>query len=299
MKQISFLVAISLVMFACGGKQQSTEEIIATEDLTEIRAKKAELEGEYNALGAEIESLTAAIKKLDPQEKVPLITAIKVEESLFTHYVELQGNVTTKENIVIYPEYSGVLTQVYVKEGQRVKKGETLAKIDDGGLSQQLSQLEIQTDLAKTTYERQKRLWDQKIGSEMQYLQAKSTYEAQQKSIEQLKEQIAKTTVTAPFSGTIDAVLTDQGTVVAPGQSQLFRLISLSNVYVETDVPERYVASVIKGKSVEMYFPVLGETMEAEVRQAGDYINPANRTFKAESGIPQQTKTLKSNITEK
>ena len=139
----------------------------------------------------------------------------------FNHYVELQGNVSTKQNLVIFPEYSGILTRVYVKEGQKVSKGQTLAKIDDGGLSQQVAQLQIQADLAKTTFERQERLWNQKIGSEIQYLQAKSTYEAQQKAVSQLQQQIGKTIVRAPFSGTIDDVITEQGSVVAPGQSQL------------------------------------------------------------------------------
>ena len=98
------------------------------------------------------------------------MTTFHIKESVFTHYVELQGSVSTKQNLVIYPEFSGVLTKVYVKEGQKVNKGQLLAKIDDGGLSQQLAQLQIQADLAKTTFERQKRLWNQKIGSEIQYL---------------------------------------------------------------------------------------------------------------------------------
>lgn len=161
-----------------------------------------------------------------------------------------------------------------------------MAKIDDGGLSQQLAQLQIQVDLAKTTFERQERLWNQKIGSEIQYLQAKSSYEAQASAVNQLQQQLEKTNVRAPFSGTIDDVITDQGSVVAPGQSALFRIVNLDNMYIETDVPERYISDISEGKEVLVEFPILGITLNAKVRQAGNFINPANRTFKAEIAVP-------------
>lgn len=297
MKHILSALIVSLLLVSCGGKEESVEDVIASKDLTKIRKKKASLDEKYTALSEQIKQLTESISELDPQEKIPLITTFVVKDTLFNHYIELQGNVTTKENIVIFPEYSGVLTKVYVKEGQKVSKGQALAKINDGGLSQQVAQLQIQTDLAKTTYERQKRLWDQKIGSEIQYLQAKSNFEAQQKAVSQLQQQVAKTVVRAPFSGTIDDIMTDQGTVVGPGQSQLFRLVSLKNMYVETDVPESYITNVTNGKNVELFFPVLGKKMDAKVRQASDFINPANRTFKVEITVPEKDKSIKPNLT--
>jgi RND family efflux transporter MFP subunit len=205
--------------------------------------------------------------------------------------------VTTKNLIVITPEYNGILTNVYVKEGQKVSKGQVLAKIDDGGLGQQLAQLQIQADLAKTTFERQQRLWDQKIGSEIQYLQAKSTYESQNEAINQLKQQLAKTIVRAPFSGTIDDVITEQGNVVGAGQTPLMRIVNLDDMYIETEVPERYVSDVIMGKKVIVEFPILGKTIETYIRQASDFINPANRTFKVEIGIPNSEKSIKPNLT--
>src|SRR5690606_17899242 len=125
-------------------------------------------------------------------------TTLTAKDSIFNHYLELQANVQTKENILLNAEYGGILQQVYVTEGQKVIQGQMLAKIDDGGLSQQLAQLEIQANLAKTTYERQKNLWDQKIGSEIQYLQAKSAYEGQNKVVAQMRNQLAKTIVKAP-----------------------------------------------------------------------------------------------------
>ena len=155
------------------------ESIIASNDLGAIRAKKAEVIAEQNKIKEQIQLLDQAIANLDENTKIPLITTYKVDQEVFTHYLELQGSVTTKDLLVIYPEYSGILTHVYVTEGEKVKKGQVLARIDDGALSQPLAQLKIQAELSKTTFERQQRLWDQKIGSEMQYLQAKSNYESQ------------------------------------------------------------------------------------------------------------------------
>ncbi|MFD2822293.1 efflux RND transporter periplasmic adaptor subunit [Lacinutrix iliipiscaria] len=299
MKHIYSLVIITLLLTSCGGekKKNSVENVLESNDLTTIRTKRAELVNEQQALQDQIKLLDQKISEVDTVKHIPLITTLIAKHEVFNHVLEIQGNVTTKNLIVITPEYNGILTHVYVKEGQKVNKGQVLAKIDDGGLSQQLAQLQIQADLAKTTFERQQRLWNQNIGSEIQYLQAKSTYEAQNKAVSQLQQQIAKTTVRAPFSGTIDDVITEQGSVVAAGQSQLMRIINLDNMYIETDVPESYITDVTKGKSVQVDFPVLGKTIETQIRQAGDFINPANRTFKVEVTVPNKDKTIKPNLT--
>lgn len=300
MKKISFLILTLLVVASCSENQkQSIDELVATDNLEEIRKRKAELDAELIALSEDLKKLEDKIKILDPQMKVPLITTYKVEEKAFKHYIELQGNVSTDQNIVIYPEFSGVLTRVLVKEGQRVSKGQSLGKIDDGGLGQQLAQMQIQADLAKTTFERQERLWNQNIGSEIQYLQAKSNYESQEQAISQMKKQIGKTIVKAPFSGTIDQVITDQGSVVSPGISPLFRIVNLNEMYVETDVPESYLANVVPGKDVALFFPVLNKTMNAKVRQAGNFINPANRTFRVEVAVNNAEGMIKPNLTAK
>ncbi|MCT4630310.1 efflux RND transporter periplasmic adaptor subunit [Winogradskyella sp.] len=300
MKKIVSLFIITLILASCGGeKETSVEDIIATGDLKQIKEKKSALEAKQTLLSDQLQLLNDEIEALDTNKKLSQITTFKATQKEFDHYLELQGNVSTKQNIVINPEFSGVLTNVYVKEGQRVNKGQQLAKIDDGGLSQQLAQLEIQTNLAKTTYERQQRLWNQKIGSEMQYLQAKSNYEAQQEVVNNMKSQIAKTIVRAPFSGTIDDVITDQGTVVSQGQTQLFRIVNLKDMYIETDVPETYITSITKGKKVIVDFPVLGKSYNATVRQAGNFINAVNRTFKIEVAVPNKDKNIKPNLTAK
>ncbi|GAL60885.1 efflux RND transporter periplasmic adaptor subunit [Algibacter lectus] len=300
MKHIYSLLAIALVLSSCGSeKKQSVEDVIATNNLELIHQKKAELETIEQELAGQLKLLETKIKEIDPLEKIPLITTFEAKHSVFQHYVELQGNVDTKQNIVIYPEYSGVLSNVYVKEGQRVTKGQSLAKIDDGGLNQQLAQLKIQTALAKTTFERQERLWNQKIGSEIQYLQAKANYDAQEQAVGQLQQQLSKTIVRAPFSGTIDDVITEQGSVVSPGQSQLFRIVNLQDMYIETDVPERYITELAPGKDVKVDFPILNKQIDAKVRQAGNFINPSNRTFKVEIAIDNKDRSIKPNLTAK
>ena len=300
MKHIYSLLFLALLISSCGGdKAKSIEDIIATDNLELIRKKKTELDASVQEISAQLKQLEAKIKVLDPLEKIPLITTFQVKEAVFTHYVELQGSVSTKQNIVIYPEYSGVLSTVYVDEGQRVNKGQILARIDDGGLSQQLSQLKIQTALAKTTFERQERLWNQKIGSEIQFLQAKATSEAQEQAVSQLQNQVSKTVVRAPFGGTIDDVISEQGSVIVPGQSALFRIVNLQDMYIETDVPERYISEVVTGKDVQVDFTVLNKQMDAKVRQSGNFINPANRTFKVEIAVDNKDKTIKPNLTAK
>jgi len=300
MKKIFSLLIVVLLLASCENKKnQSVEDLLNTNDLKQIRKKKSELDSEQQEIAFQIKQLETKIKELDPQEKVSLITTLIVKEEVFKHFVELQGNVNTKQNLIIYPEYSGILTRVFVKDGQQVSKGQKLAKIDDGGLRQQITQLQIQADLAKTTFERQERLWNQKIGSEIQYLQAKSTYESQQEAVSQLQQQIGKTIVRAPFSGIIDDVITEQGSVVTIGQSQLFRIVNLEDMYIEINVPERYISSIIQGKDVLVDFPILGKTINAKVRQAGNFINPANRTFKIEVAVPNKDKTIKPNLTAK
>ncbi|MEW7280903.1 efflux RND transporter periplasmic adaptor subunit [Aquimarina sp. 2201CG1-2-11] len=300
MKKILTILPIALFIISCGqNKTQSIDKVIEQGDLETLRAKRTEIIAEQQTVADQLKQLDQAIAKLDTEKKLPLVTTIMAKDTLFNHYLELQGNVETKKNLVLYPEMGGILTRVYVKEGQKVTKGQLLASIDDGGLSQQLSQLEVQAQLAKTTFDRQERLWEQKIGSEIQYLQAKTNYEAQQNAVNQIKRQLAKTTINAPFSGIVDDVITEQGSVVSPGQSAVIRIINLNDMYIESEVPERYISSITKGKDVEVYFPVLGKTITTKIRQVGNYINPNNRSFNVEIAVPSDGGTIKPNLTAK
>ena len=299
MKKILYTTLALIALMACGTKQQqSVEDLIAEGNIEAIRAKKSEISEKQKALEDIAIKLDSAIAQLGGEEKLPLVTTITAEPQNFVHYLELQGDVKTKQNVLIYPEMAGTLERIYVTEGERVSKGQLLAKIDDGGLGSQLAQLKTQAELNKTTFERQKRLWEQKIGSEIQFLQAKTNYEASQNAVKQLESQLGKSNIRAPFSGIIDDVILDQGTVVSPGPgSEIFRIVNLSDMYIEVDVPESYLGQISKGKEAVVYFPVLGDSVTTKVRETGNFINPSNRSFRAEIPVPNFKGLIKPNLT--
>ncbi|WP_421804616.1 efflux RND transporter periplasmic adaptor subunit [Flagellimonas sp.] len=301
MKKAIYITITTLVLASCGsGSGNSVESVIASKDVEAIRAKRNSVTEELKALESQVKQLDEAIGELEDNTKLPLVSALTVEPQQFQHYLELQGDVMTDQNVLVYPEMAGTLYRVYVKEGQRVSKGQLLASIDDGGLSSQLAQLRTQAELAKTTFERQKRLWEQNIGSEIQYLQAKTQYEAQQSAVKQLESQVGKSSIRAPFSGIVDDIIKDQGTVVSPGPgSEIFRIVNLSDMYIDVEVPESHLPNVTPGKEAEVYFPVLGESITTKVRQTGNFINPSNRSFSAEIPVPNKTGNVKPNLTAK
>jgi membrane fusion protein (multidrug efflux system) len=301
MKYIYVTFLTALILNSCGNKKEvSVDAVLATNDVTQIKSKKAALDAKQAELSIALEKLNDRLDDLSQNKNIPLITTFTVKASTFTHFIELQGNVQTKQNVLIYPEMPGILKSVLVKEGQQVVKGQVLATIDDGGMTQQLAQLNANAQLAKTTYERQKRLWNQKIGSEIQFLQAQTSYEAQKSAVNQLKSQLEKAIINAPFSGIIDNIFKERGTVVAPGSgSEIFRILNLSNMYIETDVPETYIGNITENKVVEINFPVLGETLNSKIRHVGSYINPNNRSFKIEIGVPNLNGKVKPNLTAK
>ena len=296
MKKILYISLLGLLITSCGGdsKTASVDKAIESKDLATIKASRAEIQKQYDAIAAELAKLDLAIAELDTLKKSALVTTAIVNDTIFTHYIDIQGNVDTKQNLIIYPEYSGVLSQVYVKSGQKVNKGQILARIDDGGLSNQLAQMETQATLAKTTFERQKNLWDKKIGSEIQFLQAKTNYEAQMKAVAQMRAQLGKTIVKAPFSGVIDEVITEKGQVVGPGQ-QLMRIVNLSDMYVSANVPESFIGKIKNGAIVDVEVKSTGKTYKGKVRQIGNYINPNNRNFSIEVAVPNSDNLLRPN----
>ena len=168
MRKIYSLFVLTVVLISCGEKKEvSIESLISSGNLTELKEKKKEIATNLVAINKDLKAINTAISKKDTLKKLPLITTFTAKAIVFNHYLEIQGNVKTKQNILVYPEMPGILQKIVVKEGQRVTKGQLLAVIDDGGLSNQVAQLEATTQLAKTTFERQKRLWEEKIGSEI------------------------------------------------------------------------------------------------------------------------------------
>ncbi|MCB0465086.1 MAG: efflux RND transporter periplasmic adaptor subunit, partial [Aequorivita sp.] len=296
MKKSILLLITVLTLASCGGDNKSVDAILSAGDMTAIKAKRADLNKQQRDLKANIDKLNQYIDSHEKKERPALITAEVIKDTLFKHYVEVQGNVETDQNVVLNAEYSGVLTNVYVKEGQRVSKGQRLAKIDDGGLSSQVAQQEAQMALAQTTFERQERLWQQKIGSEIQYLQAKTNYESAKNVTQQLRSQLAKTVITAPFSGVVDEIISDPGQVVVPGQTPIIRLVNLSNMYVKASIPETYLKNIKKGTQVKVNLASINEEFTGTVRQVSNYINPNNRSFDIQIEIPNKDGLVKPNL---
>jgi membrane fusion protein (multidrug efflux system) len=284
MKKILYLSAFSLFLFSCsnGKTTENIDELISAKNVKALQEKKA-------ALQADVTKIEEALATLDVKKEEALVSIMTVKDTVFNHYLDIQGSVDTKENILVQPEFSGTLTSLTVKAGDHVTKGQVLGRIDDGGMSQQLANAQNQFALAKTTFERQKNLWDKKIGSEIQYLQA------QTQMVAQIKAQLDKTIIRAPFTGSIDEVFVEKGQVVAPSMQGLMRIVNLGNMYVSTTVPETYIGKLKVGTVVDVYLTSLGKTYKGKVRQVGNFINPNNRSFGIEVALPNPDNLLRPN----
>ena len=294
MKKI-FIIVSSLI-FSCQSENKSVSEVIASNNIELIKLKREEINNKQQEIYKKLNLIDLKLNELENNSKNPIVSTSRIIKQDFNHYVELQGDVKSEKIISIYPEFSGIINKIFVKSGESVDKGQILATIDDGGLKQQLYQLQITYNLAKTTYERQERLWDQKIGSEIQYLESKSMFEAQSKAIEQLTKQLNKTIIKAPFSGIIDNVIVKKGEVVYPGRSNLMLLVNMQEMYVESKVPENYINSITKGKDVVIEVPMLNIALKSKIRLVANYINPLNRTYRIEAEIPRNNYKIKPNL---
>jgi RND family efflux transporter MFP subunit len=289
-KLIFPLLVTTSLLVSCGDKQndQTVDQLIAAKNNKELQARKATIQ-------ADLAKIDAALATLNVRKEEALVSVATLKDTVFNHYLDIQGSVNTKENILIQPEMPGTLIALNVKAGQRVSKGQLLARVDDGGSSQQVASLETQYQLAKTTFERQKNLWNQKIGSEIQYLQAQTQMLSLQRSVAQAKAMLSKTEIRAPFSGTIDEVFVERGQVVAAGAQGLMRIVNLNNMYVSTSIPESYIGKLKVGTQVDVFLTSLNKNYKGKVRQIGNFINPNNRSFGIEVSIPNPENLLRPN----
>jgi RND family efflux transporter MFP subunit len=297
MKNI-FILFLIVSLTSCENNS-TLDSILESNDVEQIKLKRKEIAASQQDFFNKLQIIDNKLEELNTNPQLPIVEVLAVNPIIFEHYIQVQGSVKSDELINIFPEFSGIAKAIYVKSGDVVKKGQPLMKIDDGGLKEQLSQLKIGFKLTKTTFERQKRLWDQNIGSEIKFLETKSMYEAQRQGINQLKKQIKKTLIEAPFSGTIDNVVVKKGEVVYPGRSNLMMLLNLDNLYIESNVPEKHIASINSGNKAIVHFPLLDKTISTTVRQSGSYINPINRTFKIEMDIEKNDLNIKPNLNSK
>ena len=298
MKKTIISLSFSFLLMACSQETEKAASSITANKVTldELQIQKANYTRQIKGLTLALDSLNQRLEKISGGQKRVLVTALEIKPQIFNHTIEIQANIKTRQNLQLFPEFGGRLNQILVKEGQEVEKGTLLAVIDDAGLQDQLDQMKLQLQLAKTTFERTQRLWDQKIGSEMMYLEAKTRFKSQQKQVAQMRNQLSKTKVYAPFSGVIDEIIARKGSTLAPGITPIMRIVNLDNMYVESDVPENYLANITKGSFAKVSIPVLNETQNTLVRQTGNFIQPNNRTFRVEAPIKNPTGMIKPNL---
>ena len=298
MKKILYPLSLILLFITCS--QQSTESsdksLVEDNDLAELITKRTYYTKQINDLSLELENINSAIDALGGTEKRQLITAFKSKKQPFEHQLEVQANIKTRQNVLIYPEFAGRLIKLNVEEGQKVKKGTLLAIIKDAGLKDQLDQIKLQLDLTKTTFERTKRLWDQKIGSEMMYLEAQTRYKAAKKQVSQIRQQLAKTKIYAPFSGVIDQIPARLGSNLIPGVTPVLRIVNLNSMFAESDVPENYLPNITKGSKATVTIPALNLVQKTQVHQTGNFISATNRTFRVEARLENPEGIIKPNL---
>ena len=288
MKNIIVLFIAVTTLISCG-------EEIKKSSISDLNSEKNSLVNQIDSLNKQLKIVENQLLKLDTTKKLHVVTILPVKNEIFKHYIEIQGVVQADKNIEIRPEMGGTVTAIYVKEGQHVSAGQTLIQLDDIAIKNSIAELTTQLNLAKTTFDRQERLWNQKIGSEMQYLQAKAQKESLENNLASLKTQAKKMKISAPFSGIVDEVFPRIGELTSP-QTPTVRLLNLDNVYIEADVTETYLPVVKIGTETILNFPSIGKEVESKIAQIGNYINPDNRSFKARINISNKDNTIKPNL---
>lgn len=288
MKKIYILFIAATLMISCGKESKKSS-------LEELNAQKATIITKIDSLNTTLKSVEEEISKLDSNKNLQTVTVIPVKNDVFKHFLEIQGVAMANKNIEISPEMGGNVTAILVKEGQKVVSGQTLIQLDDSSIRNSISELNTQLSLAKTTFERQERLWKQKIGSEMQYLQAKAQKESLENNLSSLRTQARKMRITAPFAGVVDEIFPKLGELTSP-QMPIVRLLNLDKVYVEADVTETYLPIIKEGTETVVRFASINKEMNSKISQVGNYINPANRSFKIRININNKDQSIKPNL---
>ncbi|MBK5208622.1 MAG: efflux RND transporter periplasmic adaptor subunit [Flavobacteriaceae bacterium] len=288
MKKITLLFIAAIITISCAEKVKNSS-------LEELNTKKTILVTKIDSLNAALKSVEKEISKLDSDKNLQTVTALPVKNDVFRHFLEVQGVAQANKNIEISPELGGTVTAILVKEGQKVASGQLLIQLDDSSIRNSINELNTQLNLANTTFERQERLWKQKIGSEMQYLQLKTQKERLENNLSSLKTQARKMKITAPFSGTVDEIFPRLGELTNP-QMPAVRLLNLDNVYVEADVTETYLPIIKQGIETVVHFTSINKEITSKISQVGNYINPANRSFKIRVNLDNKDQSIKPNL---
>ena len=292
-----YISILTLIIISCNSSGSSNiTSLIENGDLEELKKRKKEYVDTMNTMQVELNEINDGIAFLDENEKLTLVSNYEIKEKVFNSYMEAQANLKTRKNILILPEFQGTLEQIFVYEGQYVQKGKLLAEINDSGLKEQLEQITIQANFAKENFERTERLWNNNIGSEIQFLKSKTDFESSQKMVEQMKDRLAKTKIYAPFDGEVDEIISNQGSNLIPGVSQILRLVNLDKIYAEASVSEKYISFIEEGTEAIVQVPLLGKEIKSQIIQTGNFINPSNRTFRVEVPVENIDNKIKQNL---
>lgn len=282
MKSSNLIPFLLLVLVACGKKNEEN-------NLEGLKKQRLELQAQLDDLEKKIKTEEKKVGKKEVTYKTAFVEVTSVQPEIFKHYLEVQGRITSDKNVTIMPKTGGEITRVYVHKGQEVKKGQTLATIDVATLIKSKEELKTALDFANQVYEKQKGLWDQKVGTEIQYLQAKNNKESLESKLATLNQQIANGTVSAPSNGVIDEVHAREGESASP-MAPMFRLVGNSEFKITADVSEAYASKVSVGDEAEVFFPDLNSTIKTKVNVVGDEISATNRTFNVELLLPASFK---------
>ena len=300
MKKFIYPIFILFIVSCNNDNKKTIEELINEGNLEELQERRSSLIIQKGQINNELKEITQGVSILDTAKSFVLVNTVTTKTETINHFSKFQGIIKTDQNMILYPEFSGRVSKIYVDEGDVVKKGQALAKIDDGGLYNELKLVESQAKLAKTIYERQSKLWNDKIGSEIQYLEAKTNYEIQNNRLKSITESLAKTTITAPFSGTIDEIFIEEGNLVSPpmmpDQGNAFRIINLNELYVESVIPESFIGKIKKGAEVKVEIPVLNKSFNSTIKHSVSSIDQLSRTFKIEVSVPKNDLDLIPNL---
>ncbi|MEM6347992.1 MAG: efflux RND transporter periplasmic adaptor subunit [Bacteroidota bacterium] len=289
LKYISIL-SLAILMVACAEQAPKT--------LAEKKAALEKKKTELVKLNQEINDLQAQIETEDPEAKnkvkrIPVGTTT-LREVKFDHFVNVQGTVEAKNMVNVSPQSSGRITRIYVRKGQSVRRGQLLAQLDTSIMASSLAEIRTQLDLANIMFEKQERLWEQEIGTEVQYLTAKSQVESLERRIATLREQMSLSRVTSPISGTVEEVMPKEGEVAMPGMPA-FRIVNPTDLSLVANLAESYVPFVRRGDLVKVNFPNMGKNYDAKVTVVGQSIDPLARTFSIEVKLPNDP-ILKANM---
>ncbi len=277
MKNILILTTLSILLFACGSSAPD---------------KKVELEN----LKTELATLSDKIKKLETEiaatDTTTKIKMLDVEVSPvaampFKSYVQVQGKLDAEENVAVSPQMGGTVKSIYVNEGDAVKAGQILAELDNAVMKQGIEELKNQLAFATDLYNKQKNLWDQKIGSEVQYLSAKNNKEAMEKKMQTMNEQLDMYKIKSPINGTVDEVSLKLGQIAAPGFPAV-RVVNMNSLKVKADIAESYAGKIMEGNDVIIEFPDMNKTLDAKVSFVSRVINNMNRTFNVQVSISSE-----------